>query len=264
MAASFCGQRWVALTFSSRLAEIDVITPKRETAQREMERRIVAQLLTSMDDLQMSLPVGSPPVLILGATNRADAIDPAIRRAGRFDREFALNVPGLAAREQILRVLCAPLRLDDDVDYLALARNTPGYVGADLKSLVSEAGLLAMSRAFHVLEQEHEALEASGEPEAADNHDEATAMAVDGEGESTPPATPAAAAAASSTAAEQDGPAASGVDAGNVDSRAEHLRLLRYAREGGKAGDNLGWTEKLCISDAAAASASLRRKSWLT
>jgi ribosome biogenesis ATPase len=133
-------------------AEIDVITPRRDTASKEMERRIVAQLLSSLDDLQEQLPVGAPPVVVLGATNRPDAIDPALRRAGRFDREFALNVPGLAAREQILRVLCQPLRLEEDLDFAVLARSTPGYVGADLKALVTEAGLSAMTRAFGVLQ----------------------------------------------------------------------------------------------------------------
>ena len=111
----------------------------------------MAQLLTSMDDLARLLPPGSPPVLVLGATNRPDSIDPAVRRAGRFDREFGLNVPSLGAREEILRVLCEPMRLAEDTDFLKLARNTPGFVGADLKALVSEAGLNAISRAFHAI-----------------------------------------------------------------------------------------------------------------
>lgn len=74
--------------------EIDAITPKRETAQREMERRIVSQLLTCMDDLSLN----SEPVIIIGATNRPDSLDPALRRAGRFDREISMGVPDETAR----------------------------------------------------------------------------------------------------------------------------------------------------------------------
>jgi ribosome biogenesis ATPase len=74
--------------------EIDAITPKRETAQREMERRIVSQLLTCMDDLSSNLE----PVIIIGATNRPDSLDPALRRAGRFDREISMGVPDENAR----------------------------------------------------------------------------------------------------------------------------------------------------------------------
>ncbi len=78
------------------LDEIDAITPKRETAQREMERRIVAQLLSCMDDLSAS----PQHVLVIGATNRADSLDPALRRAGRFDREICLGIPGEKERER--------------------------------------------------------------------------------------------------------------------------------------------------------------------
>lgn len=79
--------------------EIDAITPKRETAQREMERRIVAQLLTSLDDLSWEKTNGKP-VMIIGATNRPDSLDPALRRAGRFDHEIAMGVPDEDGREQ--------------------------------------------------------------------------------------------------------------------------------------------------------------------
>ncbi len=79
--------------------EIDAITPKRETAQREMERRIVAQLLTSLDDLSWEKTDGKP-VMIIGATNRPDSLDPALRRAGRFDHEIAMGVPDEEGREQ--------------------------------------------------------------------------------------------------------------------------------------------------------------------
>ena len=81
------------------LDEIDAITPKRESAQREMERRIVAQMLTCMDDLTLE-KTGGKPVMIIGATNRPDSLDPALRRAGRFDREICLGVPDEAGREK--------------------------------------------------------------------------------------------------------------------------------------------------------------------
>ncbi|CAH1756348.1 12200_t:CDS:10 [Entrophospora sp. SA101] len=106
--------------------EIDAITPKRETAQREMERRIVAQLLTCMDD----------------------SLDPALRRAGRFDREISMGVPDEQAREKILKVIASKLKLSGDFDFKALAKMTPGYVGADLNALTSAAGVIAVKRIF--------------------------------------------------------------------------------------------------------------------
>nr|ODN96171.1 ribosome biogenesis ATPase [Cryptococcus depauperatus CBS 7855] len=126
------------------LDEVDAITPKRENAQREMERRIVAQLLTLMDDLAVS----AEPVIIIGATNRPDSLDPALRRAGRFDHEIEMGVPTQEGREQILRVLCSKLRISGDVDFRALAKSTPGYIGADLTALTTEAGVIAVKRIF--------------------------------------------------------------------------------------------------------------------
>lgn len=123
--------------------EIDAITPKRENAQREMERRIVAQLLTSMDDLNRGAMV-----MVIGATNRPDALDPALRRAGRFDREIKLNIPTEAGRESILRTLAAKLRIAQEFDWREIARMTPGYVGADLKALTREAAASAINRIF--------------------------------------------------------------------------------------------------------------------
>ncbi|KNC96686.1 uncharacterized protein SPPG_07899 [Spizellomyces punctatus DAOM BR117] len=132
--------------------EIDAITPKRETAQREMERRIVAQLLTCMDDLSLD-KTNNKPVLIIGATNRPDSLDPALRRAGRFDREISIGVPDETARARILAKLCAKLRLRGDFDFVHLAKLTPGYVGADLNALTAEAGMLAVKRIFHSLKE---------------------------------------------------------------------------------------------------------------
>jgi len=102
--------------------EIDSIAPKRENAQREMERRIVAQMLTCLDELGK----GEQQVVVIGATNRPDSLDPALRRAGRFDREIGLGIPDRAARLKILNVLCRNLRLGNDVDLVAVAVDTPG------------------------------------------------------------------------------------------------------------------------------------------
>ncbi|KAI0064956.1 ribosome biogenesis ATPase RIX7 [Artomyces pyxidatus] len=127
--------------------EIDAITPKRESAQREMERRIVAQFLTCMDELSWD-KTDNKPVIVIGATNRPDSLDAALRRAGRFDHEIGMNVPDDESRAQILRVLCSKLRLDGSFDFLALAKATPGYVGADLSALTGAAGIIAVKRIF--------------------------------------------------------------------------------------------------------------------
>ncbi|KAF8474978.1 P-loop containing nucleoside triphosphate hydrolase protein [Kalaharituber pfeilii] len=134
------------------LDEIDAITPKRESAQREMERRIVAQMLTCMDDLTLHKTNGKP-VIIIGATNRPDSLDPALRRAGRFDREICLGVPDEVGREKILKVLSKKLRLSGDFDFRKLAKMTPGFVGADLNALTAAAGICAIKRIFHTLKQ---------------------------------------------------------------------------------------------------------------
>ncbi|KAJ1962959.1 Ribosome biogenesis ATPase rix7, partial [Dipsacomyces acuminosporus] len=131
--------------------EIDAITPKRETAQREMERRIVAQMLTCIDDLSWD-KTDNKPVMLIGATNRPDSLDPALRRAGRFDREIAMTVPDEEAREQILKVLCQKLLLSGDFDIKELAKCTPGYVGADLTALTTAAGMIAVKRIFQSLQ----------------------------------------------------------------------------------------------------------------
>ncbi|KAK2896300.1 hypothetical protein Q8A67_010788 [Cirrhinus molitorella] len=124
--------------------EIDSITPKREIASKDMERRIVAQLLTCMDDLNsLSEPA---QVLVIGATNRPDSLDPALRRAGRFDREICLGIPDEGARLKILKTLCRKITLPEDFDYRQLARLTPGYVGADLMALCREAAMTTVNR----------------------------------------------------------------------------------------------------------------------
>lgn len=135
--------------------EIDAIASKRENLQREMERRIVTQLMTCMDESHRvakpddgSKNTDSKPgyVLVIGATNRPDAVDPALRRPGRFDREISLGVPDENARIQILSVLTQNLKLEGDFDLVKISRSTPGFVGADLAALVNKAGNLAMKR----------------------------------------------------------------------------------------------------------------------
>ncbi|KAI9884651.1 MAG: Vacuolar protein sorting-associated protein 20 [Watsoniomyces obsoletus] len=130
--------------------EIDAITPKRESAQREMEKRIVAQMLTCMDDLALDKTDGKP-VIVVAATNRPDSLDPALRRAGRFNKEISLSVPNEDGRVSILRALTRHLKLEGDVDFHVLAKMTPGYVGADLHDLVSTAGVAATTRMFDAL-----------------------------------------------------------------------------------------------------------------
>ncbi|KAJ7844371.1 P-loop containing nucleoside triphosphate hydrolase protein [Mycena olivaceomarginata] len=130
--------------------EIDAITPKRESAQREMERRIVAQFLTCMDEMSWD-KTDNKPVIVMGATNRPDSLDAALRRAGRFDHEISMGVPDEAARAKILQVLSSKLRLDGEFDFTALAKATPGYVGADLAALTGAAGIIAVKRIFKQL-----------------------------------------------------------------------------------------------------------------
>lgn len=136
--------------------EIDAITPNRNSAQREMERRIVAQLLTTLDEL--SEKEGGNQVLVVGATNRPDSLDPALRRAGRFDREVCMGIPDREARAHILRVVSGRLALAAEVSSDAgineLASLTPGFVGADLASLTREAAMVAVNRVFSQLKKE--------------------------------------------------------------------------------------------------------------
>nr|XP_010339210.2 nuclear valosin-containing protein-like isoform X2 [Saimiri boliviensis boliviensis] len=132
--------------------EIDAITPKREVASKDMERRIVAQLLTCMDDLNNV--AATARVLVIGATNRPDSLDPALRRAGRFDREICLGIPDEASRERILQTLCRKLKLPQAFDFCHLAHLTPGFVGADLMALCREAAMCAVNRVLMKLQEQ--------------------------------------------------------------------------------------------------------------
>ncbi len=124
--------------------EIDAIAPRRGdlSGEKQLERRLVAQLLTLMDGLS-----DRGQVVVMAATNMPDALDPALRRPGRFDREIAFGAPDRAARRAILGLHCAPLPLAGDVDLDALAERTAGHVGADLAAVAREAALAAVARA---------------------------------------------------------------------------------------------------------------------
>ncbi|KAJ0629380.1 putative AAA+ ATPase domain, ATPase, AAA-type, core, AAA ATPase, AAA+ lid domain-containing protein [Helianthus annuus] len=122
--------------------EIDAIASKRENLEREMKRRIMTQLMTCMGDRKRAY------VLVIGATNRPDAIDPTLRRPGRFDHEFRLGVPDENARTNILSAITQNIKLEGAFDLVKVAKSTPGFVGADLEALVKEAGGIAMQRIF--------------------------------------------------------------------------------------------------------------------
>ena len=121
--------------------EIDAIAPKREEVVGEVEKRVVAQLLALMDGLH-----GRGNIIVIGATNRPDAVDPALRRPGRFDREIEITVPNREARLEILKVHTRGVPLSEDVDLEKIAEVTHGYTGADLAALVREAGMSALRR----------------------------------------------------------------------------------------------------------------------
>jgi len=121
--------------------EIDSIAPKRDEVTGETERRVVAQLLALMDGLE-----GRGKVVVIGATNRPNALDPAIRRPGRFDREIEIGIPDREGRLEILHIHTKGMPLADDVDLRQLAEMTHGYVGADLAALTKEGAMKALRK----------------------------------------------------------------------------------------------------------------------
>ncbi|XP_053955722.1 nuclear valosin-containing protein-like isoform X1 [Anastrepha ludens] len=124
--------------------EIDAISSNRSMAQKDMERRIVSQLISSLDNLKMTEDGQS--VLVIGATTRPDVLDPALRRVGRFDHEVAIGIPTRKDRKDILTIICYGLSVDSKCDFDKIAELTPGYVGADLLALVSRAATIAVKR----------------------------------------------------------------------------------------------------------------------
>ena len=121
--------------------ELDSIAPKREDVSGEVERRVVAQLLTLMDGMQ-----GRDNVVVIGATNRPDAIDQALRRPGRFDRELEIGVPDKNGRREIVNIHTRGMPIADDFDMDWVLENSYGFVGADISSLSREAAMKALRR----------------------------------------------------------------------------------------------------------------------
>jgi transitional endoplasmic reticulum ATPase len=121
--------------------EVDSIAPKREEVTGEVERRVVSQLLTLMDGLKKR-----GKVIVIAATNRPNAVDPALRRPGRFDREIEIPVPDRAGRLEILKIHTRSMPMEKDVDLKWLSDITYGYVGADLWALAKEAAMSALRR----------------------------------------------------------------------------------------------------------------------
>ncbi|MCF2240820.1 CDC48 family AAA ATPase, partial [Halobacterium salinarum] len=121
--------------------ELDSIAPKREDVSGDVERRVVAQLLSLMDGLEER-----GQLTVIGTTNRVDAVDPALRRPGRFDREIEIGVPDHDGREKILQIHTRGMPLGDGVDLDRYAENTQGFVGADLENLVKESAMHALRR----------------------------------------------------------------------------------------------------------------------
>ncbi len=128
--------------------EIDAIAPKRGEVVGEVEKRVVAQLLSLMDGLE-----SRGQVIVIAATNRPEAIDPALRRPGRFDREIYIGVPNKKGRKEILQIHTRNMPLADDVDLDKLAEVTHGYVGADLAALAKEAAMNALRRFLPEIEK---------------------------------------------------------------------------------------------------------------
>lgn len=135
--------------------EIDSIAPKREKTNGEVERRIVSQLLTLMDGLK-----SRAHVIVMGATNRPNSIDPALRRFGRFDREVDIGVPDDIGRLEVMRIHTKNMKLDDNVDLEAVCRETHGYVGADLAALCTEAALQCIREKMDVIDLEDDEIDA--------------------------------------------------------------------------------------------------------
>ena len=133
--------------------EIDSIAPKREDVSGEVERRVVAQMLTLMDGMQ-----GRDNVIVIGATNRRDAMDPALRRPGRFDREIEIGVPDREGRKEILDVHIRQMPIADDFDVEWVLENSYGFVGADLAALVRESAMKALRRYLPEIDLEEETI----------------------------------------------------------------------------------------------------------
>lgn len=136
--------------------EIDSIAPKRDKVSGEVEKRIVSQLLTLMDGLK-----SRGQVVVIAATNRPNTIDPALRRFGRFDREIDIGVPDEVGRIEILRIHTKNMKIDEEVELVAIAKDTHGYVGADLAQLCSEAALQCIREKMDLIDMDADTIDAA-------------------------------------------------------------------------------------------------------
>jgi len=136
--------------------EIDSIVPQREKTHGEVERRIVSQLLTLMDGLK-----SRAHVIVIGVTNRANSIDPALRRIGIFDREIDIGVLDEVGRLEVLRIHTKNMKLSDDVDLERISKDTHGYIGTDLAALCTEAALQCIREKMDVIDLEDESIDAA-------------------------------------------------------------------------------------------------------
>jgi len=135
--------------------EIDSIAPKRDKTNGEVERRIVSQLLTLMDGLK-----GRSNVIVIGATNRPNVIDPALRRFGRFDREIDIGAPDENGRMEIFRIHTRNMKLDESVDPEQIAKETHGFVGADIAALCTEAAMQCIREKMDVIDIDDDNIDA--------------------------------------------------------------------------------------------------------
>jgi transitional endoplasmic reticulum ATPase len=135
--------------------EIDSIAPKRDKTNGEVERRVVSQLLTLMDGVK-----GRGHIVVIGATNRPNSIDGALRRFGRFDREIDIGVPDEVGRIEILRIHTRNMKLSEDVDLADVSKNTHGFVGADLAQLCSEAAMNCIREKMDLIDLEADTIDA--------------------------------------------------------------------------------------------------------
>jgi transitional endoplasmic reticulum ATPase len=147
-----CEKNQPAILF---IDEIDSIAPNREKSQGEVEKRVVAQLLTLMDGVK-----GRGQVVVIGATNRPNTIDPALRRAGRFDREIDIGVPDKDGRFEIMRIHTKNMKLAPDVDLESVANGTHGFVGSDLQSLCTEAAMQCVREKMDLIDIDSDTIDA--------------------------------------------------------------------------------------------------------
>ena len=135
--------------------ELDSIAPKRDKTGGEVEKRVVSQLLTLMDGLR-----GRGSVIVIAASNRPNSIDAALRRFGRFDREIDIGVPDEIGRMEVMRIHTKNMKLSEDVDLAQVAKETHGYVGADLAALCTEAALQCIREKMDIIDIEEDTIDA--------------------------------------------------------------------------------------------------------